>query len=104
MSDNVHQPRHYTAGSIETIDYIADNLGPELFRAYCIGNVIKYVSRYRHKNGVEDLKKASVYLCWAINGNPAVKLTAAKPVPRPEMDDEEEPPLRACANGHCGLD
>ena len=30
--------------------------------AYCTGNVLKYVSRYKHKNGAEDLKKARWYL------------------------------------------
>jgi hypothetical protein len=32
-----------------------------------MGNVIKYVSRYKHKNGVEDLKKARYYLNKAID-------------------------------------
>ena len=66
MSDPVNQPKHYTTGGIETIDYIKAKLGPEHFQAYCIGNVIKYVSRYSHKNGLEDLQKAHVYLTWAI--------------------------------------
>lgn len=79
MADNVNQPAHYKAGGIETIDYIAANFGAEAFRDYCVGNVLKYASRWRHKNGIEDLRKASVYLLWAINGNPNVKLSA--PVP-----------------------
>lgn len=66
MSDNVHHPAHYTSGNIEVIDYIRDKLTTEQFEGYCIGNVLKYVSRYQHKNGVEDLKKARVYLDWAI--------------------------------------
>ena len=33
---------------------------------YCLGNVIKYVSRWRKKGGAEDLKKAQVYLSWAV--------------------------------------
>ena len=57
MADNVNNPRHYNFGSIEVIDAIEDwNLG---FHA---GNVVKYVARYRHKNGLEDLKKARWYL------------------------------------------
>ena len=79
MADNVNQPKHYTAGGIETIDYIHANFGAEAFRDYCVGNVLKYASRWRHKNGIEDLRKASVYLLWAINGNPAVKLSDAPP-------------------------
>lgn len=76
MADNVHQPQHYQHNGIETIDYIAAALGSDAFRDYCIGNVIKYVSRWRHKNGEEDLRKANVYLNWAINGNPGLKLEA----------------------------
>ena len=58
--------KHYTTGGIESIDYIRAKLGSDHFQAYCIGNVIKYVSRYSHKNGLEDLKKAQVYLTWAV--------------------------------------
>lgn len=65
--DNVNHPIHYTAGRFETIDVIADSLTSDGFEGYCIVNVIKYVSRYRHKNGVEDLKKARWYLDRIIN-------------------------------------
>lgn len=59
--DMVNHPPHYTAGGIETIDFIeAKKLG------YLLGNVIKYVSRAAHKGGVEDLKKAQWYLNRAI--------------------------------------
>ena len=64
--DNVNHPSHYNNGDIEVIDYIEDKLGKEGYEAFCIGNVIKYISRYKHKNGVEDLKKARTYLEWAI--------------------------------------
>ena len=64
--DNVNHPSHYTVGDIEVIDYIRDKLNPEEFQGYCQGNVLKYVSRWRHKGGVEDLKKAQVYLGWMI--------------------------------------
>lgn len=59
MADNVNHPAHYTTGEIEVIDYIQDKLTPEQFEGYCIGNVLKYISRYRHKGGLEDLKKVS---------------------------------------------
>lgn len=64
---SVYKPEHYTSGKIETIDYIQDKLTNEEFIGYCIGNVIKYTSRYRLKGGKEDLLKASVYLDWAID-------------------------------------
>ena len=41
-------------------------LGREGFVAYCMGNVIKYTSRWGFKNGVKDLEKAQVYLNWSI--------------------------------------
>lgn len=64
--DDVQNPQHYTDSKIEVIDYIEDkNLG------FCLGNVIKYVSRAGRKHSVdktdkektiEDLKKAKWYL------------------------------------------
>lgn len=56
-------PTHYKQGRIEVIDVIEDavqDAGP--FEAVCLANVLKYSLRYRHKNGVEDLKKAAWYL------------------------------------------
>lgn len=48
---------HYASQAIQPIHYIFENnLG------FCEGNVIKYVTRYQKKNGVEDLKKARHYL------------------------------------------
>jgi hypothetical protein len=55
-------PDHYKVGGIETIDYIAAKLSSEAFEGYLRGNVLKYVSRYTDKNGVEDLRKAEWYL------------------------------------------
>ena len=66
MSDNVNNPDHYTQGGIETIDIIKAKLTPEEFAGYCKGNVIKYVTRANLKGGLEDLKKAAVYLDWLI--------------------------------------
>jgi hypothetical protein len=62
QNDNVNHPAHYTQGKIECIDYIEDKLGKEGFLAYMQGNIIKYITRYKHKNGIEDLKKAKWYL------------------------------------------
>lgn len=66
MSDNVNNPDHYTAGGIETIDFIRAKLTPEQLKGYFLANCLKYLSRAQHKNGVEDLKKAEVYLRWLI--------------------------------------
>jgi len=62
-ADMVNHPPHYTAGGIETIDYMEAKLTPEGFRGYCLGSVIKYVSRAGLKGDAnEDLKKARWYL------------------------------------------
>ena len=66
MTDKVKQPEHYTAGSIECIDYIKDSLSREEWIGYLRGNVTKYMHRFRSKNGIEDLRKAEVYLGWLI--------------------------------------
>lgn len=64
--DEVQNPQHYTDSKIEVIDYIEDkNLG------FCLGNVIKYVSRAGKKHSanktdkekmIQDLNKAKWYL------------------------------------------
>ncbi len=59
--DKVNSPPHYNNGGMECIDYIQQQLS-EHFSSYCQGNVIKYLHRWRYKNGVEDLKKAEWYL------------------------------------------
>lgn len=67
MTDNVNSPKHYTNGAIEVIDYVEQVTSSyPTETAFSIGNVIKYVSRSPHKNGVEDLKKARWYLDRAI--------------------------------------
>lgn len=63
----VSRPAHYADKEIEVIDYIYDTLTHEGYEGYCIGNVIKYISRYRKKGGAEDLRKAKTYLVWAID-------------------------------------
>lgn len=62
-NDPVNSPSHYTYGKIEVIDYILDK-----HLDFCLGNVIKYVSRAGHKNNaLEDLQKAAKYLEFKIN-------------------------------------
>lgn len=62
IKDNIN-PQHYKNGTrgIETIDTIIELLSEEGFFNYCVGNIIKYVSRYEYKNGLEDLRKAKWY-------------------------------------------
>ena len=60
-SDNVNSPSHYNQAGIECIDAIKASLG-DGYQDYCKGNVMKYLWRYKYKNGIEDLKKAQWYL------------------------------------------
>lgn len=61
--DNVNHPQHYTQGSIECIDAIAEAVKDlKGVAATDTGNVIKYMWRWQHKGGTEDLKKARWYL------------------------------------------
>lgn len=58
-ADLVNHPPHYTAGGVETLDFIeAKDLN------YRLGNVVKYVSRAGKKDTdpVQDLEKALFYL------------------------------------------
>ena len=59
--DMVNHPPHYNKYGIECIDALRAATG-EGFEYYLQGNVIKYMWRYRYKNGIEDLKKANWYL------------------------------------------
>ena len=59
----VDHPDHYNQSSLEVIDAI-EGLG--YAEGFCIGSIIKYVTRYKHKNGIEDLKKAQWYIDYLI--------------------------------------
>ena len=48
---------HYAKLKMQPWDYIIAN---EL--NFFEGNVVKYVTRWRHKNGLDDLRKARVYI------------------------------------------
>lgn len=62
-NDTVNHPAHYTQGGIECIDAIeAAVTGLNGIEAVCTGNAIKYLWRWKQKNGIEDLKKARWYI------------------------------------------
>ena len=55
--DKVVRPQHYDQFAIEpTYFNMANSVD------WCRGNILKYISRYRHKNGIEDIRKAARYL------------------------------------------
>jgi hypothetical protein len=68
-TDMVNHPPHYTAGGIETIDFIeAKKLG------YNLGNVVKYITRSDLKGDrLENLKKAQWYLNREIKNEEVTK-------------------------------
>ena len=59
INNNPIEPKHYTEMKLSPVEYIMANEGDF---TWCISNVIKYVSRYKRKNGIEDLMKAKWYL------------------------------------------
>lgn len=65
-NDNIKSPKHYKLEglNIESIDVIKATLGKEGFKAFCKGNIMKYLIRAEKKNGLEDYKKAKTYLDW----------------------------------------
>lgn len=60
--EKINSPYHYGGDGMEVIDIV---------EAYSLdfieGNIIKYVLRYKRKNGIEDLEKARWYLERLIN-------------------------------------
>ena len=61
--DMVNHPAHYTAGGIECIDALAAaTTGLEGIEAVCTANAIKYLWRWKYKNGEQDLDKAIWYI------------------------------------------
>tara|TARA_R100001132_G_C3230473_1_gene65319 strand:- start:324 stop:692 length:369 start_codon:yes stop_codon:yes gene_type:complete len=55
-SDKQVGGNHYKDVAISSIDYIVKNK-----LNFCEGNIIKYISRHKRKNGAEDIKKAIHY-------------------------------------------
>lgn len=55
--DEVNKPKGYNVYELETINAIKGQSTPEEFRGYLKGGIMKYLARYQHKNGIQDLKK-----------------------------------------------
>lgn len=61
MSDNVNHPSHYTQGGIECIEAIkAATVNLTGIEAVCTANAIKYLWRWKDKNGAEEDRKSVV--------------------------------------------
>ena len=62
-NNNVNHPNHYTQGNVECIEALkaaTNNL--KGIEAICTANAIKYLWRWKDKNGIEDLNKAKWYI------------------------------------------
>lgn len=61
MKEDIVNPKRYTQNKLECWDFwVKAGLDP------LIASAVKYVWRYKYKNGIEDLKKAKVFLEKAI--------------------------------------
>ena len=77
MSDPI-DPKHYNQLAIQPRDYITkNNLG------YNEGNIVKYISRWRFKEGLVDLKKARNYI------NYLIKLVEEQPQKKPKRNNSK---------------
>jgi hypothetical protein len=66
---NAIDPAHYRGATLQTRDiFRAYRLGPDL------ANVVKYLCRYDHKNGREDLSKAARYLRMFAEDSGAIQI------------------------------
>lgn len=57
IEDVINHPKHYKFGKYESIDFISG-----WGYGFCMGNVVKYVTRHKLKGGRQDLEKAAWYL------------------------------------------
>lgn len=84
MTDNVRNPKHYQVlDGMETIDMIASMMTEEMFRGFCLGNILKYRIRAGKKDKLQqDIDKANYFeelfdtkkpLCRNINNNKEIK-------------------------------
>ena len=67
--DMVNHPPHYISESgLETIDVIkAFTTDLEGIEAVCTANVLKYICRWKHKNGIQDVEKAIWYAQYLVD-------------------------------------
>lgn len=56
------KPNYYNRNGLECFDAIQASMTEKEYLGFLKGNVMKYLWRYDMKNGIEDLKKAQLYL------------------------------------------
>jgi hypothetical protein len=62
MNMNFETPEHYERNGIDVIGFAELQFPKEERKGFYRINILKYVTRYDRKNGLEDLKKAADYL------------------------------------------
>jgi hypothetical protein len=65
QEDIINKPKHYHRGGIDVIAFLEQHYGNEKYtvaEGFAIGSIHKYVSRYKKKNGLQDLEKAEFYV------------------------------------------
>jgi hypothetical protein len=96
---------HYSKYAIQPTQYIiANGLG------FCQGNVVKYVTRYKDKGGIDDLKKARHYIDMLItqeeiasNGSPGVtEEQSVQGQDKVRQEENEFGDIKVRANGYPG--
>lgn len=69
MIINNTTPNYYKHNGVECIDVIDMILGKETGNNFCLANIIKYLFRFKEKNGIEDLCKLRDYADMYIKRN-----------------------------------
>lgn len=69
MSHNNISPDYYKKGKIEVTDFIIDQQ-----LSFIEGNIIKYVTRYKDKSGIQDLRKCRWYIDKLIETQMDIKI------------------------------
>lgn len=59
---NTERPDYYKNNGRDLIAHYEEMFDEQMFKGFMIGNIIKYITRYQDKNGMEDLNKAKEYL------------------------------------------
>lgn len=62
VKDFALKPKYYQQNGQDLIDHLSDIFNADMFVGFMTGNIFKYLTRWQQKNGIEDLKKAQVYL------------------------------------------
>jgi len=102
--DPVNSPFHYThSGSVECIEAIESSMGAEAYKGFLKANVIKYVWRYEHKKGLEDLQKAQWYLARLIAAKEEEEKQAKEVVEEILNYDPDDYIASGCPDGFCPL-